>query len=136
VTADYRAGTCRFSSSVQCCTAIGVWASRWIDAPATHQKALDALRDATEINARARDIEPLARAQLSSDDAASPSRCVLADAQFVIARAHGFLSWPKFVKHIESRDRAGSPVSAFEAAARAGPKMMAALTSRRASSAD
>jgi hypothetical protein len=44
---------------------------------------------------------------------------VLADAQFVIARVHGFLSWPKFVKHIESLARASSPVSAFEAAASA-----------------
>src|SRR4029077_9785216 len=34
-------------------------------------------------------------------------------------RAHGFLSWPKFVQHIESLDRASSPVSAFEAAAHA-----------------
>jgi hypothetical protein len=42
-------------------------------------------------------------------------KCVLAEAQFVIARSHGFLSWPKFVKHLECL-RKSSPVSRFEAA--------------------
>jgi ankyrin repeat protein len=41
----------------------------------------------------------------------------LADAQWVIAREHGFESWPKFVKHIEELVRADSPVSNFELAA-------------------
>ena len=95
--------------------AIGLWASRWIDALAAHQRERDARRDATEIGARANQIDQFARTTLSGGEGAS--RCVLADAQFVIARAHGFLSWPKFVKHIESLDRASSPVSAFEAAA-------------------
>ena len=99
--------------------AIGMWASRWIEALATHQKEPDALQDAAEINARASQIDQFARSTLSPGDAGSSSRCVLANAQFVIARAHGFLSWPKLVKHIESLDRASSPVSAFEAAASA-----------------
>jgi hypothetical protein len=97
--------------------AIAMWASRWIEALSTHQKEPDALRDGTEINARAKQIDEFARTKLSSGGAGSSSKCVLADAQFVIARAHGFLSWPKFVKHIESLDHASSPVSAFEAAA-------------------
>jgi len=37
----------------------------------------------------------------------------------VIARAHGFLSWPTFVEHVELLARASSPVAAFEAAASA-----------------
>jgi hypothetical protein len=41
----------------------------------------------------------------------------LADAQLVIAREHGFESWPKFVKHIEALTREKSPVSQFELAA-------------------
>lgn len=40
------------------------------------------------------------------------SRPALTTAQFVIARAHGFASWPKFAKHIERL-----PASKFEAAA-------------------
>jgi ankyrin repeat protein len=42
---------------------------------------------------------------------------VLADAQLVIAREHGFESWPKFAKHIEQLTRSRSPVSRFESAA-------------------
>jgi hypothetical protein len=43
-------------------------------------------------------------------------RCLLADAQFFLARAHGFASWPKFAAHVEALKRARSPVSQFEAA--------------------
>jgi hypothetical protein len=98
--------------------AIAAWASRWIESLAGHQAAREALRDRTEIEARSNQLDRFARTTLTSGGG-SASRCVLADAQFVIARAHGFLSWPRFVKHIESLDRAGSPVSAFEAAAEA-----------------
>jgi len=41
----------------------------------------------------------------------------LADAQFLIARAHGFASWPKFAKHVDELQHAGSPDSKFEQAA-------------------
>lgn len=41
----------------------------------------------------------------------------LADAQFLIARAHGFASWPKFARHVEELQHAGSADSKFEQAA-------------------
>lgn len=41
----------------------------------------------------------------------------LADAQWVVAREHGFASWPKFKQHIEALARANSPTSKFELAA-------------------
>lgn len=41
----------------------------------------------------------------------------LAKAQFFIARAHGFASWPKFARHIEQLRHAGSSDSKFEQAA-------------------
>ena len=44
------------------------------------------------------------------------ARCTLADAQFFVARCHGFASWPKFARHVETLARANSPVSNFEAA--------------------
>jgi ankyrin repeat protein len=44
------------------------------------------------------------------------ARCLLADAQFFIARMHGFESWPKFRKHVEAMAGANSPVSQFETA--------------------
>ena len=40
----------------------------------------------------------------------------LSDAQLVIAREHGFESWPKFSTHIEAVTRARSPVQQFEVA--------------------
>ena len=42
-------------------------------------------------------------------------RYALADAQYIIAREHGFESWPKFSKHVEGLKQ-GS-VSLFESAA-------------------
>jgi hypothetical protein len=58
----------------------------------------------------------------SSKDAAeavnAPSRpFALADAQVVIAREHGFESWPKFTKHIAALAGTNSSVSKFERAA-------------------
>jgi len=41
----------------------------------------------------------------------------LADAQFVIARLHGFASWPKFARHVDELQHADSPDSRFEQAA-------------------
>jgi ankyrin repeat protein len=41
----------------------------------------------------------------------------LADAQFLIARAHGFANWPKFARHVEELRHAGSPDANFEQAA-------------------
>jgi len=43
----------------------------------------------------------------------------LSDAQFSLARAHGFESWPKFAKHIEALRSSSSHDSIFEAAANA-----------------
>jgi ankyrin repeat protein len=44
-------------------------------------------------------------------------RCALAGAQFFVARAHGFSSWPKFAAHVEDLARENTPVSDFERAA-------------------
>jgi hypothetical protein len=40
----------------------------------------------------------------------------LSDAQFVIAREHGFESWPRFAKHLEALNRESSPASLWESA--------------------
>jgi hypothetical protein len=60
-----------------------------------------------------RDIET---SRLLASDAA-PATATLSEAQLVIARLHGFESWPKFLHHIEARDDASSPESQFESAA-------------------
>jgi ankyrin repeat protein len=41
----------------------------------------------------------------------------LAGAQFSVARAHGFASWPKFARHVEELQHAGSADAQFEEAA-------------------
>jgi ankyrin repeat protein len=44
----------------------------------------------------------------------------LADAQFVLAREHGFENWGLFKKRVEELQSAGDPVEAFRAAIRSG----------------
>lgn len=43
-------------------------------------------------------------------------RCQLTDAQFFIAREHGFASWPAFSAHLNGLAHDGSPVAVFESA--------------------
>ena len=47
----------------------------------------------------------------------SSGKCATSHAQYVMARAYGFLSWPAFVRHIDELQRATLTVGAFEAAA-------------------
>jgi ankyrin repeat protein len=46
-----------------------------------------------------------------------PPHGKLADAQYVIARGHGFTSWATFAKHLKLLQRQRSPVAVFEEAA-------------------
>ena len=105
--------------------AIRAWATRWLetlarlmdmehglaraDAPTSPptdvQHAVE--REAGRIDRRCRELK-------ISDD--RKAECRLADAQFLIAREHGFVSWPKFAAHVESLTQSNSPVSAFESA--------------------
>ena len=48
---------------------------------------------------------------------AKGERCVLADAQFVLSRAHGFESWTALARHIDQLKHAFSTTSAFETCA-------------------
>lgn len=65
------------------------------------KQAKDLLR-----HARAEDAD--ARARLAAiDRGASGTPVTLADAQLVIAREHGFPSWPKLVHHVETVDGGG-----------------------------
>ncbi len=79
---------------------IAAWADRWM------AKSLD--RAATEVEEFA--VKTLTRAE---------RRCVLADAQFVLARSHGFTSWPSFAAHLNALQHSSTETAAFEAAAEA-----------------
>lgn len=47
----------------------------------------------------------------------SSGKLSLTKAQFILARAHGFESWPKFSRHLKALARVHSPAKDFEAAA-------------------
>jgi ankyrin repeat protein len=98
---------CRSSEA----TAIRAWAIRWIDRLATLQRRPKTLRTADDVEATARRFEEFARPQLTG------GKCSVTRAQFVIARAHGFTSWPRFASHLKALQDRTSTVAAFEAAA-------------------
>lgn len=92
--------------------AIRAWAVAWIEALAAREPDGDRRIIRSDISHDPDEVATFAEAKLTG----SSAKCVLADAQFVMARAHGFTSWPKLVAHLESLSRASSHVSAFEQA--------------------
>jgi len=99
------------------------WVSKWIEAlvklydlditlPTTGHRAYTPAEIAHRID---RTVERITK-YLKVANQPSRGACTLAQAQFALAREHGFASWPKFTRHIEGLVRAHSPLSAFEAA--------------------
>jgi ankyrin repeat protein len=91
--------------------AIHVWATRWIESllkltglTITHQMPV-------RIESWVNQVEEFARRKMLEKEPA------LSEAQFVIARSHGFESWPKFVRHLQASKGQASRVWRFEAAA-------------------
>ena len=62
----------------------------------------------------ARQITTFAEQQLRGSD--PERRCTLASAQFVIARALGFASWPKLAAHVQDLTAKGTATTLFETA--------------------
>ncbi|MGE3342855.1 MAG: ankyrin repeat domain-containing protein [Vicinamibacterales bacterium] len=72
-----------------------------------------AIRDWTKaLGHYPKEIEDFARRVLTREE----RKCALTGAQFVLARIHGFESWPRFAKHVELLSGKGST---FETAAQA-----------------
>src|SRR5262245_46279902 len=91
--------------------AIHDWAVSWVKRLAR----LRGLELTPEVREEIRwDVERIERVWKKTSERVT--RCTLADAQFFVARGHGFASWPKFVKHLESLAHKNSLVSKFEAA--------------------
>ena len=86
--------------------AIALWTDRWM-------ASLLAGSDRKHIDRAATQVEAFAVTTMTRKDRG----CMLADAQFVLARSHGFPSWGTFVSHLEALDHAGTNAAAFEAAA-------------------
>ncbi len=90
--------------------AIRAFASGWIDRLATLSDDPPA-RDAADIARRKGQLADFARDRLRRAD------CALNQAQFVLARAHGFTSWNVLVRHLEALAAERSGIGAFERAA-------------------
>jgi ankyrin repeat protein len=104
--------------------AVRVWALRWMESSARlRDEAL--MRNAPTTNAAitgsvellAHDAGRVAGRWLALRQKMGAARPSLTDAQFFLAREHGFLSWPKFAEHVRALENAQSPVANFEAAA-------------------
>ncbi|BAH39468.1 hypothetical protein GAU_2426 [Gemmatimonas aurantiaca T-27] len=96
--------------------AVEIWARQWVDAlwraqSAPGQATADNQADTRDRDRAAQQVTHFARQRLATDDAA------LHQAQFVIARAHGFPSWPRFVRHLTDAANDQSTSAIFEQAA-------------------
>lgn len=94
---------CRSSDEI----AIAQWTDQWIEALTQHARTKQTLAEKTR---NANRTESFARQKLSE-------KCSLVNAQFVIARSHGFESWPRFTRHLEALAQKDSSIARFEAAA-------------------
>ncbi len=109
--------------------AIRAWAATWIDSLVRLSNLTLTPQLPVRIDHWTNDLENFARQELSQatwgrahssvpqSEAKRSDAATLTAAQFVIARAQGFESWPKLAKHIEALTRADSTVSNFERAA-------------------
>lgn len=106
----------RAKDLVKACTsgdssAIRAWAARWVRDLVELQPEEDRAQHIRGAERYTEQVADFARDRLTA------SACALAQAQFVIARAHGFESWTRLARHLEALGGAQTPVSAFEEAA-------------------
>jgi len=91
--------------------AIGAWADHWVQSLASTRGRTSASRVEREMDRMAGQVEDFATRTLAGRESGG-----LASAQFIIARAHGFESWPRFAAHLDRLAHGGSDVAMFEAA--------------------
>jgi len=95
--------------------AVRDWARRWMEILARLQGRAATPEVQEEIRRRAEQVERhLNTIQKANEGLA---RCTLASAQLMVARCHGFASWPRFAQHLRALKAADSPVPKFELAA-------------------
>ena len=91
-------------------TAIRAWCANWIDSLVRLSDLKITPDLPVDIDDRTDRLAAFARQQLSE-------RCTLSAAQFVIARAQGFESWPKLASHLAAITGTNFPINNFELAA-------------------
>jgi ankyrin repeat protein len=94
--------------------ALADWAEAWVKMVVKRSGIKLGRKEPRVIRRWTEQIEAFAQRKLSNMDG---PQCRLADAQFVIARSHGFESWNKFTKHLGQLSQKSSLVTKFEAAA-------------------
>ncbi len=118
--------------------AVRAWALRWLESSGWSREAKQSADvfygEPSPLLLRAEWIESRWRELRKKKGASAPP--LLADAQFFLAREHGFLSWPKFAEQVRALENAQSPVTNFEAAVDAivaGDEVALAGTARQRS---
>src|SRR5215213_8042346 len=94
--------------------AIGDWAEAWVRMLVKRSAIKLGRKEPVAIRRWTEQVEAFAQRKLSNTDG---PQCRLADAQFVVARSHGFESWPKFSKHLDEFSQQSSLIAKFETAA-------------------
>ena len=93
--------------------AIVDWADKWVTMLAK-QCGVEFRRPLPVIMSRWTDqVARFVQRKISEQD----GRCRLSDAQFIIARSHGFDTWARFLKHLNGLKENGSAIARFETAA-------------------
>jgi len=93
---------------------VGDWVEAWVTMLVRRSGIKLGRKESRAIRRWSEQVEAFVQRKLSNQDG---PRCRLADAQFVIARSHGFESWPKFTKHLDELSQKSSVVAKFETAA-------------------
>jgi ankyrin repeat protein len=100
--------------------AVRAWAVRWLEGSGWFRDAVSSVAateaERRQVADRAERIESRWRELRKKNGAAPP---LLADAQFFLAREHGFPSWPRFAEQVRALENAQSTVTNFEAAVEA-----------------
>jgi ankyrin repeat protein len=107
----------RASSDASTEDAVRAWAVRWLESSGWFHEARQPTAVFPEqrgpLEMRAEWVESRWHELRKKKGAAPP---LLADAQFFLAREHGFPSWPKFVEQVRGQENAQPAVTNFEAA--------------------
>lgn len=99
-------------------SAVKEWSTKWIHALAKLHAGSLLVKLPEQLEDWIDQVTEFAGGRLSRAGS-STEKCTLAFAHFVIARSHGFESWPSFAKHLNDLVRLDSSAAQFESAAHA-----------------
>jgi len=98
--------------------AIDEWTKQWLESLAVAQGPALKTNQRSWILEHKSDVATFARQKLQPADR-DRRPCALSEAQFVLARSHGFLTWGEFAHHLDALAHKNSATAAFESAAEA-----------------